>query len=349
MMLFGKYFSAVPKLESRALKYGYSNARVKAMKGLLLKQAYLEELIRVKSVEGMVELLQRSSYKSDLAAASVSYGGSSLIETASSKNFAATVKKLVKIAPNSDKPTLRALLVRWDLLNLKAILNARRLKKGFDDVRQVLYDVGGLSEDEFRRILRADDSDLVRQIRKTGLGEKIIPPGKLGQELESVLDTNVYMMLDKELSNGAKEAEAIRNILKKEIDARTMMIIERLKRHGAASGKIKSHLIRGGTMNDQMVARLIDAKDLNAVVSVARQKFRRLDFKGEKMTELEIALEKAIAADKVHAFSGSMLSAGVIYAFLLLKEEEINNLRKIAKGKQFNMSEQEVRSMLVVA
>jgi vacuolar-type H+-ATPase subunit C/Vma6 len=34
--------------------------------------------------------------------------------------------------------------------------------------------------------------------------------------------------------------------------------------------------------------------------------------------------------------------------FLLLKEEEINNLRKIAKGKEFRMSEEDVREMLVV-
>ncbi|HSB46985.1 MAG TPA: V-type ATPase subunit [Candidatus Bilamarchaeum sp.] len=351
MGLISGLVSRIPKLESRSLKYGYSNARVRAMKGLLLKPAFLDEMIRVKTVEGMVELLQRSGYKADLAAASMNYGGSELIETASSKNFAATVRKLVKIAPKSDRAILKALLVRWDLLNLKAVLNARRLKKGFDEIRTALYDVGGLDEDDMKRILKAEDSELVRQIRKTELGRKVLPSGKLSQQalanIEGLMDTNVYFMLDKELSTGAKEAEAIRRILEKEIDAKNIMIIERLKKHGVQAAKIRSSLIKGGTMNEQMVGRLIDARDLNALISVARQKFRRLEFKGEKMTELEIAFEKAIAADKVHAFSGSVLSAGAIFSFLLLKEEEINNLRKIAKGKQFNMGESEVRSMLV--
>ena len=74
------------KLESRAQRYGYSNARVKAMKGLLLKSSILDEMIRVGTVEAMVELLQRTGYKNDLAG-TVSYGGSSLIESGASKNF----------------------------------------------------------------------------------------------------------------------------------------------------------------------------------------------------------------------------------------------------------------------
>lgn len=341
----------VSKLESRSLKYGYSNARVRAMKGLLLKPAFLEELIRVKSVEGMVELLQRTGYKNDLAAASVDYGGSALIETASSRNFAATVRKLVKLTPGSDRATLKALLVRWDMLNLKAVLNARRAKKGYEEIKPVLYDVGGLGEDDFKRILKVDDSELARQIRRTELGRKVLPPGKTGRpaamSLESIMDTNAYMMLDKQLSSGAKEAQAIRRILGKEIDARNILIIERLKKHGIPPARIAASLIKGGTLGEQLIGRLIDAKDMNSVISIAKTKFRRLEFKGEKMTELEIAFEKAIAAEKLHAFAGSVLSAGAIFSFLLLKEEEINNLRKIAKGKQFNMSEGEVRSMLV--
>ena len=338
----------LPKIESRALKYGYSNARVKAMKGQLLKQAFLEELIKVKSIEGMAELLQRSPYKADLSAASLEYSGARLIETAAARNFAGTVKKLVKIAPKDDRAALKALLVRWDLLNLKALLNGRRLKKNYDEVKPLLFDVGGLKEEEFRRILKADDNELVRQIRKSGLGGMV--PSKMADpgNLESAMDTNVYGMLDKGLSSGGKEALAIRRILKKEIDAKNIMIIERLKKHGTPAAKIRAGLIKGGTLSEQMVAKMIEAKDLPALMSIARGKFRRLELRGEKMTELEIAFEKAIAAEKVHAFAGAMLSAGVIFGFLLLKEEEINNLRKIAKGKEFGMSEPEVRSMLVV-
>ena len=57
---------------------------------------------------------------------------------------------------------------------------------------------------------------------------------------------------------------------------------------------------------------------------------------------------KSIAAQKLASFHRSILSVGVILGFLLIKEEEISNLRKIAKGKEFNLPENDVRDMLVI-
>ena len=90
------------------MKYGYSNARVRAMKAHLLKSATLEELIKVNSVEGMAELLQKTDYKGDFpgAAASISDAkGSRLIEAAGARNFARTVRKLATSAPKGASST----------------------------------------------------------------------------------------------------------------------------------------------------------------------------------------------------------------------------------------------------
>ena len=65
--------------EIPSLKYGYSNARVKGMKGLLFKRDFLDELIKVGSVDSMIELLQRTHYKEELVALSVRYSGSELV------------------------------------------------------------------------------------------------------------------------------------------------------------------------------------------------------------------------------------------------------------------------------
>jgi len=371
----------LPPLGGRALKYGYSNARVRAMKGLLLKQAFLEEAIRVGSVEAMAELLQRTGYKSELAAASVSYKGSMLIEMAASRNFSRNVRKLVRITPESDRKALQALLVRWDLMNLKTLLNARRLGKSYDEIKPYLLEVGGLGEDDFRRILKADGRAVEREIRSTGLWQwmrrtsenaALDLKGMSGSSggrgaagdsrIESVVDSYIYIIMDNALAEvGGKETADIRKTLRREADAKNAMIIERLKRHNIAADRIRKSLIRGGTMNAQMTDKLIEAKDQSAMLAILKQRFPRLDIRGEKgergekggdgrasLTELEVALEKTIAAQKVGAFGRSILSAGVIFGFLLLKEEELNNLRKIAKGKEFRMSEADVREMLVV-
>ncbi|MEW6035914.1 MAG: V-type ATPase subunit [Candidatus Micrarchaeota archaeon] len=360
--------AALPKLESRALKYGYSNARVKAMKGLLLKSGFLDEMIRVGTIESMVELLQRTGYKADLSGASVSYGGSALIETAASKNFSRTVRKLIRITPKSDRGALQALLIRYDLLNLKTLMHAKRAKKSYDDVRPYLFEVGGLSEDDFRRIMKADEGSLTRELRRTDIGQKMLMMGT-GQlnrqmketftnalrsldtfmQMEAVIDAYIYVFMDEALAAiGGKEAASIREILRREIDAKNIMIVERLKRHSVPREKITGSLIRGGTLPDSLIGRIIDAKDLQAVAALARPKFQKLELRGTGLADLEIAFEKSIAAQKVLSFHRAMLSIGVIIGFLLLKEEELNNLRKIAKGKEFRIPEAEVMEMLVV-
>jgi V/A-type H+/Na+-transporting ATPase subunit C len=360
----------LPPLGGRASRYGYSNARVRAMKGLLLKQAFLDEAIRVGSVEAMAELLQRTGYKSEMAAASVSYKGSMLIEMASSRNFARNVRKLVRITPQSDRKALQALLVRWDLMNLKTLLNARRLGKSYDEIKPYLFEVGGLGEDDFRRILKADGRAVDKEIRSSGLWQwmrkisdnasrdlKGVTGSGKGADLriESVVDSYIYLIMDNALAEvGGKETADIRKTLRREADAKNVMIIERLKKHNISADRIRKTLIRGGTMNAAMTDKLIEAKDQTAMLAILKQRFPKLDVKGEKgegrasLTELEVALEKTIAAQKVGAFGRSILSAGVIFGFLLLKEEELNNLRKIAKGKEFRMPEADVRAMLVV-
>lgn len=349
---------------SRASKYGYSNARARAMRGLILKSASLDEMIRVGNVEAMAELMQRTSYKSEIAAASVSYRGSQLIEMATSRNFSNLAKKLVKITPKSDKDAIRALLVRWDLMNIKTLLNARRLGKGYDEIRPYLFDFGGLDEDDFRTLLKADNNSLVREIWKTKVGKKMrSASGKIGNEIrealskpdagarmEAIIDTYLYLFMDKTLEQvGGKEIDAIRQTLKSEADAKNVMIIERLKKHNIGADRIRKSLIRGGTIPEQTIVKLIEAKDFSVTLGILRKKFPRLETKdGIGLPELEASLERSIAAQKAHAFARSMLSVGVILGILLLKEEEVNNLRKIAKGKEFRMSESDVRATLVV-
>jgi V/A-type H+-transporting ATPase subunit C len=149
---------------------------------------------------------------------------------------------------------------------------------------------------------------------------------------------------------GGSDVSQIRELLRREIDAKNVLIVERLKKHNTSKEKIIGSLIKGGTLGEPAIQKLIEAKDLHTVVNIIKPKFRQLELKAEKLklTDLEIALEKSIAAQRMLAFHTTVLSVGVIVGFLLLKEEEINNIRKIAKSKEFNIPESEVHEMLVV-
>ncbi len=361
-----------PVIESRALKYGFSNARAKAMKGLLLNESNLDEMIKVPTIDSMVELLQRTHYRDDLVAASIHHSGSELIEQAAGKNFMRMVAKLRSFTPKEDKGAVRALLRKWDIMNLKTIVNARRINKPYEEIKPYLFPIGDLSEADFERIAKAESDVFFDEIRKTALGAEMLSLStanfskgmwdtfrnalkdlNMFVQLETILDAYTYMFMDKALREvNNKDADHIRRLLKKEIDAKNILIIERLKLHGYPLDKLKNNLIHGGTLSASFIKSILEAKDLSTAVMLAKSKFRRLNLNSESgqvtLPELEIALEKAIAGEKTLAFHRSVLSIGVILGILLLKEEETNNLRKIAKGKEFGISEKEVRDMLVI-
>lgn len=360
----------VPKLESRALKYGFANARVKALKATLLSASALDELIKVSTIDAMVELLQRTDYRSDLLAHSMEYSGSQLIELAAGSNFVRLVDKVRSFTPKGDLAAVKALLRKWDLMNLRTIVNAKRLDKSYEEIKPFIFPVGDLTAQDFEKIAKADKEQIFNEIRKTALGEEMLSAStalfsrhmwdtfrnalknlNTFKQVETILDVYTYLFMDKGLSEvGGKDVVHIRRLLKKEIDAKNILIIERLKTHGFPREKIENYLIKGGTMSRTFIGSLMDAKDLSTAVTLAKSKFRKLVLKEGAVTlsDLEIAMEKALAAQKTIAFHQSVLSIGAILGFLLLKEEELNNLRKIAKGKEYGIPEREIKDMLVV-
>lgn len=363
----------LPKLETSAMKYGYCNARVKGMKGLLLTHQFLDELISVKRIEAMAELLQRTHYKDDINYYSVTYRNSALIELAAIRHFSKIVKKIRKLAPKDEISAIDALMRKWDLLNLKMVINAKRLGKTFEEVRPYLINTGTTKEEDYERIVRADESILFEEIKKTSIGQEMLAlsTASLNRQmwtvfssalksmdkfvqLQTLLDAYIYLFMDKGLESKNKDVEMVRKILKKEIDTKNILLIERLKAHSVAKNKIKNYLINGGTLQQTLIDQIIEAKDFKELVSLIRAKFPRWLRGGDEnkeilsLVDLEIALEKAIASDKVEAFYRCVLSIGVVLGFLLLKEEELNNLRKIAKAKEFYVSEQDLKKMLIV-
>jgi V/A-type H+-transporting ATPase subunit C len=350
-------------IENKALKYGYSNARVKAMKGLLLKAAFLDDLIKCSSIEAMIELLQRTPYKGEFAEDSVRYTGSEIIEIAASKNFAKTVEKLIRITPEKDKKILNALLLKYGLLNLKTIMHAKKIGRSYEEVKPHLLPAGGCTEEDIRRIMKADKGSFFREVKRTVLGQQMLAVqsertmwDKFNTamhsmdaffQMETIIDSYIYLLMEKVLEeSGSYDVRHIREMLRKEIDAKNVLIIERMKKHSKKN--IRENLILGGTLSEQMLNKVMESKDLETTVKLVKHKFHKLELENQNLSDLEIAFEKAIAAQKLLAFHRGMLSVGVIIGFLLLKEEEVNNLRKIAKGKEFGMSEKDIRDMLVV-
>ncbi len=350
---------------SRAAKYGYSNARVSAMKSLLLKKEFLSELARVRSVDAVIEQLERTYYKDDLVKLSIHYHGSELVQIASAFHFAEVVNKLERITPDSDRKAFNVMLTKWDIVNAKTILNARRIGRKYEDVAPFLIPIGSFSEQEVKGLLEGGGESVFLKFAKTHLGKRITSSRvvsstelekmfiNLGAEeatrIEAVLDAFYYSLYSTTERLSSPELAPIARVFRKEIDLRNLSIIARLKHHGITDEKeISKYFIKGGVRKFPAFAPVLAAKGDEETLKAASKMFG-LKSVPQTLSDFEIMLNGTLAQARLDAFYRSVLSVGTILGFLFLKEEEINNIRKIAVGKEFGLPDEKITGTLVFA
>lgn len=347
--------------------WGYTNARIRGMKGTILDPNILDEMVKVKSVPALVELLSHTPYKESIAKVTSQDVGNHLIEQATQLHFSTTVKKIKKTLPKSGIKPLNALLERFDILNLKAIIGGRNSKKQYAEIRGNIYPLGLLSESDCQMLYDVSDSLFLSTFKSTEFG-KLLFDGRIlseahkrvlqqafrnpAQRYESfmILDAYAYELFDISLkSSPNKDTNSIRKLLKREVDAKNIVMIERLKRLNFTPQRIQQYLISGGTIGLSQFLRIINTQDPKEVRKFLSSRFRDAVLSENlDLVELEVSLERALAKEKTSLFARSMFSIGVALGFLLLKEQEVFNIHKILKGKEFGLSEKDVKDMLVV-
>ena len=370
-------------LTFRPLVYGYSNARVRTMRTGLLSARQAEDLIAVRTNAGVVEYLSKTGYRDDFANLPMKMADEERLEIAIGRNFARTARKVFAITPDQSKPALRAFLGRYDVHNLKAVLLAKKLGKGADEVRNLLIPAGSMDERELGKLLAAQGPDeLYRAIRSTGFGASFLSsstlrhlprdrvnaamrnsdPGFARLELLLVaLDGYYYEVASSAMRSIAeKDSDIVLGLLRGEADAKNAVTIMRLKKSSADRKTVMENLVWGGGFSRTQLEKMADARDVPEAARIASSFFTsevgRTAFKEAtelymqdgQLSHFEVAFENSIARHSLRALRRSMMSIGAIVGFLLLKEEEMNNIRKIARGKALGLPAKKISEMLVL-
>ena len=146
------------KVKSKAIVYGYANARVRAMKANLLSREQMEKILAVDGISSIIGLLEMTNYKQDLVSLSVKYSDEELVERAVGKNFARDARKILRIAPNGAKEIIWAMLQKYDLVNIKTILLGHMLGKEKSKMQEFMVYAGELGERKLNKMIDAKNS-----------------------------------------------------------------------------------------------------------------------------------------------------------------------------------------------
>ena len=346
----------------RLKEHPYTYARVSVMKSKLIRKEGYHRLLKMKLAE-IAKFLQDLDYKKEINELAMKYSGVALLDFSLNRNLVRDFTKLKRIADDS---TLVLLMTnyfqRMDIYNIKTILRALASGADKESVKDLLVPIGVLSEKELHSLLgMAHVEDVLKNIPFIGYAELrdaytlFRETGSLF-ELENSLSRTYYRKTIAFAAQLPVHGTFFRNFLEEEIDIMNLKIILRLKREGLAGKDIRRHLFTSGArIHSSMLNRLADAVDVGHVLSSVEKlgygitkEDVEMYSREKSLVSVDTALSRYLLRRSAFLYHTNPLSVDVILGYMFAKEIEISNLKKIIKGKQLDISEEDVEKELVI-
>ena len=344
-----------------AMRYGYSNARVKAMESKLISGQTMKSMAETKGVDSMLSIL----FQTDYNAAITKFGGldigTTLLDFAVSDNMASRLNKLAQITPKGDQRIVRGIIARWDLENIKLVLEAVDRRMPFDSISRYIIGSGSFGETTIRDAVSSGSVEdaIARLMRSSRTYRKMLAlalraynaKGSIFDAIAAI-DVAHYAELGEiaELLKGMKDKSAL--LISMDIDMRNMLTMMRAKRKRMPFDSIKGSIINGGSMSSSSLSRMYNSSEdmealssrqhvfnLHDAVSVYKEKGHMLVF--------EVAMRNQIFNASRKLLRSSVLSLGTLVDYVYLKEIEVFTLRALSKAKEYGLTKDEVSGLIV--
>jgi len=328
------------------------------MKDKLLDRDKVREMMDVRTLPEVIEMLEESPYKKHFVRASTKHSGVELVRKALDSNLVESFRKVWEFAPAKAKPVIAILLQQWEINNLKKALASKALgrKPTMDDfivlpgpgevlLSKIVENEGGL--EDLSKIL---DNTEYGQVYHKALGEY----KKSGdfRVMLSALDDYYFRVLSRSVFSGGLD-DLTRNFLSRKLDYAAVIAILRMKQSGVQPSEMRKYLVYAG-VRQQMLEKMISASSVPAAVELmAGDVFvdpavLKAKADAKDIAAIELELEKALLKLARKTLSRSVLSLGALVGFLFLKQEEVHSIRKIAYATQFEVK-QDLRDAVLAA
>ncbi|MBI2358126.1 MAG: V-type ATPase subunit [Deltaproteobacteria bacterium] len=350
--------------------YGYSNARIRAMKAALLDRRDYEALLAAASVEALIEALARTAYKEDIEAALVKVAGVPCVVEGLRRNVVHTVGAVPRFFDGRPRELVRLLVSRWDLSNLIAILRGQARGVPAEEILQALVPAGELHEADLRELVK---QPTIRATAELMLTWRLPYAGALAGALRlgngdlAGVETALHKVrFGDALASLGREANdlLVREMLETEIDVENISLLLRLAglgdrraalqaRYGAAGpgallvdgGSLPAHLLGqlGAAADAEAMVRLLQGTSYGAALQNRLGHYRQSGDAGV----LERGLEEILVLKGIRMFHRDPLTIAIAIGYLWAKSNEIANVRLIAQGKTLGWGSDMIREEMI--
>ena len=340
--------------------YAYIVARVKSKKASLLKDDAYSKMLMM-SLPEISRFISESGYQKEITELTGKYSGVDLIEHATYINMARLFRSVLDSSEGDLKEMIASDLKRWDIWNLKVILRGRSYGVTADEIKEDLVPAGVLDLERLEKLMSFEtDEDILAAYQK--MTEVAIPSDVLTKYkedrniavIEDCLDKIYYEKLLLSIDPSSRAKRLFQDFIRNEIDITNLETILKLKKENVPGDVILSYVVPGGKLIDKkLAAQLANAESVSAMAGDLSQLEFYEDIK-DALDDAKPLREIVAALNKYHVSQANTfshlypLSVIPVIDFMIHKENEVNNIRIIARGLESGLDKEVIKGLLVV-
>ena len=329
--------------------YSYLNTRVRAMESKLFKNDSYIKLLNME-VSQIARFLGEGNYRDEIESLSRTYRGADLIEHSINKNLGNTYHKLIKMSGEKAAAYAFAMLARWDIHNIISVLRGKYSNSSDYDIEKTLIPIGEIPFSFIMSLVKIYSyEDVITRLKKIERFEFLDETKELA-DIESEL---FKMYFKNTLDNFKKEKKSLFvEFIKTEIDIINIKNIMRMRRYGFAVEEEQKNIIEGGLFLDiDDLSSLLRSSDNDFLKKLKKTPYGIIiekHLQERTLFYLEESLEKYLMKCAKEKFIGDPFTIMPVLHYIISKKIEVENIRKISRGKASNLETKIIEDSLVI-
>jgi len=337
------------------VKYAYITGRVRAMKTKLIPGEMYSRMLSMDTSE-IARYLEETQYKDEIDALSKDYSGAELIEHATFANLAKTYRKLLEVSIDEPSFLILEYLRRWDIWNIKTILRGKFYGASDAEIMKYLVPAGELSEEFLAELAKKETvQEVISAFDGTDYASALAQyDGKNLASVENALDKLYYFRMERAVGGTLSVGGGLLlKYVRREIDIRNLITLFRMNKAGIDAAVVQENLIPGGKLYDELVRMagqpfgeflrgLGGYPFWSSISDIATADI-------DAISRIEARLRAYLVRYAWALSNYHPLSILPVLGYMVSKETEVANIRKIVLGKEAGLPAELLEEQVVVA
>jgi V/A-type H+-transporting ATPase subunit C len=344
----------LPKF-GKPVKYAYITGRVRAMKTKLIPAEMYPRMMAM-DISEIARYLEETQYKDEIDALAKDYSGTELIEHATFDNLAKTYRKLREVSIDEPQFLILEYLRRWDIWNIKTIIRGKFYGAGESEIAKYLVPAGELDMEFLDGLAKKDSiQEVISAFEGTDYASALAQyDGKDLATVENALDKLYYFRMERAVGGTLSVGGGLLlKYVRREIDIKNLITLFRMNRAGVEASIVQENLIPGGKLYDEL-SRMAGQPFAEFLRSLEGYPFwssisdlATPDI--DSISRIEARLRAYLIRYAWALSNYHPLSILPVLGYIVSKETEVANIRKIVRGKEAGLPAELIEEQVVVA